>query len=269
MIGALTLAGCNSRRPATVGGGIVSLTPAGTDLLIAMGLAPRIVGVSAFEPNPAMRSKLPKVGDYLRIDWERITSLQPSFMLVQGKRDRLPPGVREKSQELGITPIILQIDRLLDIDAAIKQIGDAIGDAAAASKVIADLAARRAALAAQAVHPPVPALIVISDSGTQVVGHNTFIDDALALAGGDNVLAGNGYLAIDREKLVSLEPKVVFLILPAADANAVERGKTSLATAGLSADAKVVPITNGDALMPGTSAYRLANTMAAALKATP
>lgn len=268
LLAVLASAGCRDRRPAPAAGGIVSLTPAGTDLLMAMGLTNRIVGVSAYEPNEAMRRNLPKVGDYLRVDWERITELRPAFMLVQGKADRLPPGVREKCKELGVTPVILQIDRLADIDAAIKKIGDLTGEKAAATKVIDDLAHRRAVLLASEQPAPVPALIVFSDSGTQVVGRENFIDDALTIAGGANVLPGKGYLTIDREKLASLRPKVVFLVLVGGDDKAVERGKAALVEAGLSKDAMIVPMTDPDALMPATSAYRLAEKMAPHLKAT-
>ncbi|MDB5327670.1 MAG: Vitamin B12-binding protein [Phycisphaerales bacterium] len=267
LFAAVLCAGCHDRRSAVAAGGIVSLTPAGTDLLMAMGLTSRIVGVSAYEPNDAMRRSLPKVGDYLRVDWERVTALRPAYMLVQGKRDRLPAGMREKCGELGITPVVLQIDRLADIDAAIKEIGEFTGTADAADAVIQDLAKRRAALSAGAPATPVSAMVVFSDSGTQVVGGNTFIDDALALAGGKNVVAGSGYVTLDREKLASLRPKVVFLVLAGADADSVKRGQAALAEAGLTKEAEVVPITDADALMPATSAYRLAEKMATHLKA--
>ena len=267
VLAAVFIAGCHDRRAPAAAGGIVSLTPAGTDLLMAMGLSSRIVGVSAYEANAAMRSALPKVGDYLRVDWERITELRPKYMVVQGKRDRLPAGLQEKCGELGITLAVLQIDGLADIETAVRQIGDVTGNADAATAVIDDLAKRRATLKAQAPAKPAPALIVFSDSGTQVVGGNNFIDDALTLAGGKNVVAGNGYLTLDREKLASLRPKVAFLILAGAGDKVIERGRAALAETGLSKDTTIVPITDADALMPATSAYRLAEKMATSLKA--
>lgn len=266
LLALLMIAGCRDSRPAVVPDAIVSLTPAGTDLLVAMGLTDRIVGVSPYEANVILREKLPKVGDYLRIDWERLAELRPKYLLMQGKRDRLPPGVRERAEGMGITTIVLQIDRLKDIDVALKLAGDAIGQSEAAAKVIADLEKKRESLKPDAA-ANVPAMVVFSEDAKQTVGHETFIDDALTLAGGQNVIDVKGYVAIDSEKLASLKPRVVFLILPNADATAIERGQTALKEAGLNKDAKIVPITDVDALMPGTCAYRLAATMAKSLKA--
>lgn len=264
----LATAGCGDDRPgvAPVAGGIVSLTPAGTDLLVAMGLADRVVGVSPFEANESLRRKLPKVGDYLRVDWEQVTELRPKFLVVQGKRDRLPPGTREKCKELGITTVILQIDRLADIRAAIVQLGDVLEERDAASRVTQELA-RRTQLLEQATPTPVPAAVAFSDSGTQFVGRRTFIDDALTLAGGANVIEATDYVSIDAEKLASLKPKVVFLILPGGDDAAVNRTKAALRSAGLIKDAMVFPITDADALLPGTASMRLAETMARHLRA--
>lgn len=268
---ALLTGGCEKPQPSakheTVPGGIVSLTPAGTDMLVAMGLAGKVVGVSPYEANDSMRKNLPKVGDYLRVDWEKLTDLKPAFLVVQGKKDRLPAGMREKCEELGIKPIILQIDALPDIEAAIRQLGTELGETPAAEKTVASMEQRIDALK-KSPAKPVTALVAISDSGTAVVGTKTFIDDALKLAGGTNVIQSDGYVTLDAEKLSSLKPDVVFLLLPDAADDVQQRAKQAL-LANLPGKPPIRVITDRDAMIPGTSVLHLAETMAAGLRAAP
>ena len=266
---ALSPIGCSKPAAGPSSGTIVSLSPAATDLLVAMGLTGRIVGVSPYEANEPLRKKLPKVGDYERIDWERMASLKPAFLIVQGKRDRLPPGVLDTAISMNVKTIILQIDRLADIRAAIKQLGEETTTADAAAKLDADLARRETALRQATTRPAVPAMLALGDGGTHFVGVDTFLDDALTLAGGHNVLTTRGYFALDAEKIASLRPRVVFLLLPAADDAAVERATASLRRTGLSPDAVVVAMRDKDVLMPGTAAYALAEAMAERLRALP
>ena len=234
-----------------------------------MGLSDRIVGVSPYEANEPLRKKLPKVGDYERIDWERLGSLKPAYLVVQGKRDRLPPGVRDTALSMNVTTIILQIDRLADIRAAVRQLGEQTANVDAATKLDAALAARETALSKATTRPAVPAMIALGENGAHFAGTATFIDDALALAGGSNVLPTRGYVALDAEKLASLRPRVVFLLMPSADKTAIDRATAALRRVGLSVDATVVPMTDKDVLMPGTAAYTLAEAMASHLRALP
>ncbi|HEX8323361.1 MAG TPA: ABC transporter substrate-binding protein [Tepidisphaeraceae bacterium] len=266
LLALLLAGGCDQAGPASRRDGIVSLTPAGTDLLVAMGLGDRVVGVSPFEANEDLRRRLPKAGDYLHIDWETLAELRPAYLVVQGKRDRLPPGTREKCDALDIRAVILQIDRLADIEAAVEQLGASISGATGGPALLQSLRAREQKVKQHAPKARVPTLLAFSDSGTQTVGRETFIDDALTLAGGENVVTAAGYPTLDAEKLASLRPKVAFLLLPGGTGEGVARAEAALRTAGLSADVPVHAITQPDALLPGTSAWRLAEMMAAHLR---
>ena len=261
---------CERKHPDDVkptAGGIVSLSPAATDLLVAMGLTDRVVGVSPYEANDRLRQTLPKLGDYERIDWERVEAIKPGYLIVQGRKDRMPAGQRERCQLLGIRPIILQIDRLADVRSAITQLGRLIDVGPAATKAVAAFDARCDKLKAAEPATPVRTLLTFSDdaaAATHVVGRETFIDDALTLAGGTNVIDTAGYPTIDHEKLQSLRPDVVFVLLPGATDAAVERTKAAMHTA---LPAATVYVLNApEVLMPGTCALTLAETMAARLK---
>ncbi|MGN6504306.1 MAG: ABC transporter substrate-binding protein [Tepidisphaeraceae bacterium] len=262
----LLLAGCgkDTPPPGVAADTIVCLSPAASDLLVAMGLTPRIVAVSGYEANPTLRRTLPNAGDYQRIDWERLAELKPGFLIIQGAPDRLPGGIAERCAAMGITPIVLSIDRIADIEHAIHQLGDALHAPAAAAKLDATFHQQLAGLS-DPQRAKVPALIVLNDSGTAVVGRSNFINDALQAAGGENVITADGYPSIDREKLLTLHPAVIFLLMPGASDSTVARAKQAMGTT----HATVCPITRADALLPGTAVVELARQFADQLKATP
>ena len=61
---------------------IISLVPAATEMLFAIGAGPEVVGVSSFCRYPAEAVSLPKVGSYLRPDTELIARLRPELVFV-------------------------------------------------------------------------------------------------------------------------------------------------------------------------------------------
>lgn len=231
--------------------GIVSISPAASDLLVQLGLLDRIVGVSAYEAHPQLKSLLPVVGDYERIDWEKMAQLRPRYLVVQGQPQRLPEGLKERCEAAGVELINIQIDRLDDIPLAVVAIAEALGikDAgdATAKKMREEIVARLG---------QTPALIVLSENGKFVAGRDTFLDDLLARAGGANVITANGYPTIDQEMLLTLRPQVIFILLPdASDATAAEaRASIDKAKSLPAVEAgRVYVIRRADVLLPSHS----------------
>src|ERR1700686_2242783 len=72
---------------------VVSLIPAVTEMLFAMGAGSDVIGVSSFDRFPAEVSSRPKVGGLLDPDTERILTLRPTLVVIYetqvGLRDRL------------------------------------------------------------------------------------------------------------------------------------------------------------------------------------
>src|SRR5256885_1184572 len=81
---------------------IASLVPAATDLLLAMGAGDRLVAVSNYDFERDGINGLPRVGDYQTIDWEQISALRPDVMIVARDPAHLPPGVKQRADQLGI-----------------------------------------------------------------------------------------------------------------------------------------------------------------------
>ena len=188
-----------------------------------MDAADHLVAVSNYDLDPRIK-RLPRVGDYESIDWEKISALHPEVMVTDYATGRTPAGMLERMKQLGIRGLNLKFDRLDDIYDAALALGDASGERAKATEMIE---IRRSAI--QSLHDRVaiagriPALIVTGAEGTDFAGGGNFLNDLLNEAGGVNVIASQGYPTLDREAIAALKPQVIFQLAPNADAAARER----------------------------------------------
>jgi len=210
--------GSNSSWPASSvrqPGSVASLVPAATEMLIGMGGADHLVAVSNFDTPRDGTRNLPRVGDYQTTDWERLAALRPESMITQFAPSRLPPGLVQKSNELGIKLVNVRIDRLEDIYATMVTLGQAIGDAPRGQAAADALRLKLDDIAAHSKGRPVRALIVLDEGAHGVAGRNNYLDDVLTIAGGVNVIpaGSSAYPSIDREALADLDPEVIFHLL--------------------------------------------------------
>jgi iron complex transport system substrate-binding protein len=246
---------CDRGTPATAAGGVVSLSPAATDLILAMNAGDLLVGVSTYDAD-ARVSALPKLGDYENVDWERIAALKPKHLFVQIAPDRMPPGFESRAIQSAIELHTVRIDRFTDIIVEAERIGAVLERPDAARTLWQSLRERVDTVQTTlATRPVVKTLIVVSDDGLNVAGPETFLDDALDFAGGVNVLTTDrsGYTKIDRELLEALAPDAIVVLAPGA----VGQRKQAVETFWKSPNApavknnRVLIVTDDWCLMPG------------------
>src|SRR5687767_2632827 len=107
---------------------VASLVPAATDLVLGMKAGEHLVAVSNWDADRPEIRHLPRVGDYRSIDWEKLTQLRPGVMIVQFRADKMPPGLGERAQELGIKLVNVRNNRLEHLYETLDLIGDALGE---------------------------------------------------------------------------------------------------------------------------------------------
>lgn len=271
IVGLLTVGGCGreppavDRRPAGTMT-IASLSPALTDLVLALGAGDRLVAVSNFEPPRPQTDALPRVGDYQTVDWEQLSRLRPGLIVTQYRPDKMPEGFRRRAAGIGAGVVNVDIDTLGDVEAALRDIAaaGAVDPGPALARFRAELDDVRARVAGR---PRVLALVVIGETGLTAAGPGNFVDELLALAGGENVLkAGPDYASLDRERLLELNPPTIIQLLPGASdqvkgqASAFWREKMGSLQAVREGRVRVIDAP--DALLPGTNAAGLARRFA-------
>lgn len=170
---------------------IVSLVPAATEMLFALGAGPRVVGVSSFDKFPPEVAKLPRVGALLDPDLERILSLRPELVIVYGSQNDL----RTQLTRARIPIYAYSHAGLADVTATIRRLGGQVGAADAAGPLASAIEARIAAVRARTSSLPSPRTLVVfgRDSftlrGIYASGGIGFIHDMVTAAGGTNVFA--------------------------------------------------------------------------------
>jgi iron complex transport system substrate-binding protein len=169
---------------------IVSLIPALTDMLIAIGAQPQLVAVSSYDDDPQVKA-LPRVGALLDPDVERIIGLRPDLVLVYGSQQDLVTQLARAS----ISVYQYRHGGLAHVTATLRELGARVGRPARANAVAAGIEERIAAVSRRtSVHPKPRTLLVFGREpgtlrGIYVSGGRGFLHDMLEAAGGANVFA--------------------------------------------------------------------------------
>ena len=119
-----------------VPGKIVSLTPATTETLFALGAGPRVVATTDFDDYPPEVTKLPHVATYQGVDVEKIVALAPDLVVAGGNGFNSPDAITQL-RRAGI-PVLVIYGR--DVDGVLHDI-ELVGDAAGAGPAARDLTA--------------------------------------------------------------------------------------------------------------------------------
>jgi iron complex transport system substrate-binding protein len=167
---------------------IISLTPHLTELLFAVGAGTQVVGVDSASDYPRAAQALPRVGDYSRINYERILALKPDLVLVWVGGNRAADIHRLK--QMGLPVLHTQATRLEDVARLLRLIGQASGHGREGETAAQDFSLRLSALQGQAGRTrPVAVFYQVWERPLMTVGGTHWISDALALCGARNIFA--------------------------------------------------------------------------------
>jgi iron complex transport system substrate-binding protein len=211
---------------------IVTLTPSSTEIVAALGATGELVGVDQFSEHPPAVKELPKVGDFLRPNLDAILALRPTVVVADAVQTQLAPALRDAR----VTLVAVPIQTIADVRAAYETIGRAIGRGDEGARLAAALGRRldeisaSAAARARAAGGKRRALFVIDRQlggvGTvYVAGRGTYLDEILALAGAENVMADGppGYYTIPAEEIIRRAPDVILDAVHTDDAGRAAR----------------------------------------------
>jgi len=217
------LAGCSPKpahvKPVATPLRIVSLAPSVTEMLFALGAGPRTVAADEYSNYPPEAARLPRIGAS-SVNYEAVLAQKPD--LVIGVHD-LQGASLKRLRELGLSTLELDTTGYDKTIAAIRELGDRIGERAKAGSVCAALVSKRSQAASRRRAGPAPSVLFIAEAQPSfyVAGQGTFIDEMIRLAGGTNAAKVAGFTVLSRESLVSNPPGVV--LCSAADVAAVRR----------------------------------------------
>lgn len=208
---------------------IISVAPSVTEILFALGLDDRIVGVSDADDYPpeAVATK-PRVGGVL-LDVERIIRLRPDLVLgVAG----LQRGQLERLVALRLPVVAVEARTLPEVFRQITLLGRLAGVPGAADAVASRLRQReRVVRQAVAGREARRVYVEIWGEPLMTAGRDTFVSDLIARAGGVNIFADvRGWPQVSEEAVVRRDPEVIVVTYPQG-VRAVTRRRWQVAAA--------------------------------------
>ena len=187
---------------------IVSLTPALTEILFAVGAGDRVVGVTQYCDFPKEAQTRAKVGGYINPSVEAVLALKPDLVVVSPG-----PGNRDAALAMrrgGLRVESFQAETLEDSLAAIEAVARAAGVEKEGKELAARVRARLDAVAKRvAGRPRVRTFFSIQTDPIFAAGSDTLPSELLELAGGTNVVAMPRYPRLDVEAVAAAKPELI------------------------------------------------------------
>lgn len=192
---------------------IVTLAPNAAEMIAAIGLADRIVGVSDFCVYPEELTTRPHVGGIMDPDLERIVTLDPDLVVLRGQM----PTVESLCAKRGIAVFLDKTDSLNDIFTGLMAIGERLG-ARDEARAVADRIRRELdALHARVANLDRPRVLMIVNRDVDGIrnvvtfGRGAFVNDVIQLAGGENVFGDSSvsYPQVSAEEILAARPDVI------------------------------------------------------------
>jgi iron complex transport system substrate-binding protein len=177
---------------------VVSLLPAATEILFAIGAGDLAVGITEYCDYPPEAQSLPRVGGFsgATVSVEQIAMLMPGLVLISAD---MHYRIADLLDELGIPFFAVEPRNFADVYSVISIIGELTGREEGAGRVIAGMKEKlktaeiRAALSIEkqkksGADPEIPSVFwVLSSEPLMSIGGNTILNEAIKLAGGRNI----------------------------------------------------------------------------------
>jgi iron complex transport system substrate-binding protein len=200
---------------------IISTSPAITEILFAIGAGDRVVGVTDYCNYPKNACRLPSIGGPLNPNTEKWIALKPDLIILQDDSVVL----NKHAKVFKIPTLEVSVNNLKNILRSIQVIADAMQTPKAgkqlANKIKIKIDNYRISLGKTKPHQ---VLMLLSDTNDPsrdlyAVGRNTFLNELLSIAGGENILPDTmaTYPKISKEFIIAKSPEIIIEIGPTAN----------------------------------------------------
>jgi iron complex transport system substrate-binding protein len=239
---------------------IVSLVPATTEMLFAMGAGDRVAGVSDYDRFPPEVEKITRVGGLLDPNLEQILSLRPDLVIVYETQADL----KRQLDRAGV-PVYGYVHRgLPDITETMRALGRRIGAQTAADAEAARIERQLAATEARVAGRKRPKTLLVfgRDPGAlrhiDASGGYGFLHDLLEMAGGTDALADmkRQSVQMSTEMVLARAPEVILELhygtsLPGSRTEAERRVWNALPSVPAVRNNRVYLLTGDEFVVPG------------------
>jgi iron complex transport system substrate-binding protein len=192
---------------------VVSIIPATTEMLFAMGAGDRVVAIGSYDRFPPEADKLPRVGALLDPDVERIIAMRPDLVVVYETQTEL----RLQLDRAGIACFPYAHRGLADITATMRSLGARVGVAQPANALADRIERDLREISARVANRPHPKTLLVfsrepgSLRDIDASGGVGFLHDMLETAGGADALGDvtRQSVTMTTEMVLARAPEVI------------------------------------------------------------
>jgi iron complex transport system substrate-binding protein len=187
---------------------VITLSPALTEMVFAAGGGDRLIGTVEYSNYPAEALAVPRIGDALALQMERILSLKPDLILAWQRGNN--PRQLERLADLGLPIYYSHVERLEDVAATLERLGVLLASPAQGA---ADEFRRRLADLGPPARGSLPVRVFyqVWAQPLMTVNGKHVISDLIERCGGVNVFAGESLLVpvVNVEAAVAAAPEAI------------------------------------------------------------
>ncbi len=204
---------------------IISTAPSNTEILFALGLGDKLVGVTNYANYPEEATRIEKIGEMSPLNLEKIASLEPDLIIAFG-------GFRLKEiprlRELGFNVLVIEPLSIEETLKSIKMIATSCGIPEKGNTLVEDLSQRVDKIKSEVFNIAISNRPKVFIGGTYETiytpGEGTLFNELITLAGGKNIAASlPGWVKISPEFVAEAEPDII--IIPIGAINLGEESK--------------------------------------------
>ena len=191
---------------------IVSLAPGNTEILFALGLGEKIVGVDSYSNYPEEVESIEKIGDAFNLNMEKIIELEPDLILtLKGMEEAV-----KEFENFGIAVYTLDANNIENVLEDIEEIGQLTDRVERAEELTSEMQEKideiKTLVADVSDEDKPKVFYMFGNEPIWSTGSGTFINDLIELAKGINIVAADGlegWLVYSLEKLIEHNPDVI------------------------------------------------------------
>lgn len=171
-----------------VGTRVISLVPAATEIIFAIGRGNRLIGRTTWDLFPDSAKLVPNVGDGIRPNVEIVLAAKPTLVVLYASAENR--AAANAFIKAGIAVMAIRVDRIADFERLTKQLGIALNTQQRAQQVVDTVKATLDKVRAAVAGVNRPTVVwPLFDAPVYVVGKGSFLSEVLDAAGASNVFA--------------------------------------------------------------------------------
>ena len=197
---------------------VISTSPAITEILFAIGAGDRVVGVTDFCNYPEQACRLPSIGGPLNPSTETWITLKPDLIIIQEDSE----VIQKNAKIFEIPSLTVSVNNLNNILNSIQIIADSLHMPQAGHQLAIKIKTK---IEDYRTHlkkiKPRQVLMLLSDTNDPsrdlyAVGRDTFLNELLTIAGGENVLPDTmaRYPKVSKEYIIAKSPEIIIEVGP-------------------------------------------------------